>query len=65
MSNLQASERGATMLEYVLTAALIAIVCISSIGLVGASSSNAFANAANGISGNEVFPMGIGGPPPE
>lgn len=55
------SERGATMLEYALTAALIALVCISSISVVGAGSSNVFFAASGSMADAKPVAMGSGG----
>ena len=40
-------EEGATMVEYALMLALIAIVCIGAVTVIGESASNTFSNAAN------------------
>ena len=42
-------EKGATMLEYALMAALIAIVCIAAVTLLGQEASRAFSGSASGI----------------
>ena len=43
------SERGATMVEYVLILALIAIVVITVVGLLGQSVSKKFSQASSGL----------------
>jgi Flp pilus assembly pilin Flp len=43
------SERGATMVEYVLILALIAIFVITIVGLLGKSVSNKFSQASSGL----------------
>ena len=43
------SERGATMVEYVLILALIAIFVIGIVGLLGKSVSNKFSQASSGL----------------
>ena len=40
-------EEGATMVEYGLMLALIAIVCIASVALIGSAASTTFNTAAN------------------
>ena len=42
-------EEGATMVEYALMLALIAIVCIVAVTAIGTSANTAFNNAANSI----------------
>ena len=42
-------ERGASMLEYVLLAALIAVVCIAAITFLGTEASQTFSNVASSI----------------
>ena len=42
-------EKGATMLEYALMAALFAIVCIAAVTLLGAEASRAFSGSASAI----------------
>jgi len=44
-------EKGATMLEYALLAALIAVVAITAITLLGKSASTAFSKIGSSISG--------------
>ena len=39
-------EEGATMVEYALMLALIAIVCIAAVGFIGGSANNIFTNIA-------------------
>ncbi|MFN8390734.1 MAG: Flp family type IVb pilin [Bdellovibrionota bacterium] len=43
------SERGATMLEYALMAALIAVVCISAVTLLGRNASTAFSKVGSAV----------------
>lgn len=43
-------EKGATMLEYALLAALIAVVCIAAVSLLGRNASQAFSRSASAIS---------------
>jgi pilus assembly protein Flp/PilA len=45
------SERGATMVEYVLILALIAIFVIAVVGLLGHSVSSKFSQANSGLAG--------------
>lgn len=42
IKNLIKSERGATMVEYGLMLALIAIVCIAAVGIIGTNLNNLF-----------------------
>lgn len=42
-----AKEKGATMLEYALLAALIAIVCLAAVTLLGTNASQAFSRSAS------------------
>lgn len=44
-------EEGATMVEYALMLALIAIVCIVAVALIGTNASTLFGTAANGVAG--------------
>ncbi len=44
-------ERGASLVEYALLLALIAVVCIVAIGLLGRSAEDKFTSVANDISG--------------
>lgn len=46
------NEEGATMVEYALMLALIAIVCIAAVKLIGTSANNTFQSAANQLSGS-------------
>lgn len=46
-------ERGATMAEYVLLVALIAVVAIAAMRFMGTSVSNKFSQTANAIAGAE------------
>ena len=43
------SDRGATMVEYALMVALIAVVCIAAVSLIGNSSSSKFSTFGNSI----------------
>ena len=43
-------ERGASLVEYALLVALIAVVCIAAITLLGTSASSKFSTVANSIS---------------
>ena len=43
-------ERGASLVEYALLVALIAVVCIAAISLLGTSASSKFSTVANSIS---------------
>jgi pilus assembly protein Flp/PilA len=45
-------EEGATMVEYALMLALIAIVCIGAVALIGTNSNTVFGNAAASIGGS-------------
>jgi pilus assembly protein Flp/PilA len=45
-------EEGATMVEYALMLALIAIVCIGSVALIGTNANTVFGNAATSIKGS-------------
>ena len=42
-------EKGATMLEYALMAALIAVVCIAAVTLLGTNASTAFSKVGSSI----------------
>ena len=42
-------EEGATMVEYALMLALIAIICIGAVTLIGQHASTTFTNAANSL----------------
>lgn len=44
-------ERGASMLEYALLAALIAVVCIAAITFLGQQASEAFSSVGSSING--------------
>ena len=43
-------EEGATMVEYGLMVALIAVVCIAAVSLVGTSVSDKFSNVSSSVS---------------
>ena len=43
------SDRGASLVEYALLVALIAIVCIAAITLLGGNAATNFSNVANSI----------------
>jgi pilus assembly protein Flp/PilA len=43
------SERGASMVEYALLVALIAVVCIAAIKLIGKSASGSFQSTADSL----------------
>lgn len=45
------SEKGASLVEYALLVALIAIVCIVAVRTLGGTISNQFVNMNNGLSG--------------
>lgn len=47
----QEEEKGATMLEYALLAALIAVVCIVAITFLGEQASEAFSSIGSSIAG--------------
>ena len=49
LKNLHSDEEGATMVEYGLIVALIAVVCISAVVLVGTRLSSQFNSVANQI----------------
>ena len=42
-------ERGASLVEYALLVALIAVVCIAAVTLLGGNASNKFSSVANSI----------------
>ena len=44
------SERGASLVEYALLVALIAVVCIAAITLLGGNAATKFSTVANSIS---------------
>ena len=46
-----ASERGASLVEYALLVALIAVVCIAAVSLLGTSASTKFSKVGSAISG--------------
>ncbi len=41
------NESGATLLEYMLLAALIALVCVTATAVIGDNASNTFSNVAS------------------
>ena len=43
------NEKGATMVEYALMVALIAVVCIAAVGLIGTNARTAFNSIAGAI----------------
>ena len=45
------SERGASLVEYALLVALIAVVCIAAVTLLGTSASSKFNTVGNSING--------------
>ena len=47
LKNLSKGEEGATMVEYGLMLALIAIICIVAVGLIGTNASTLFTTVAN------------------
>ena len=47
MMNFFKDEEGATMVEYALMLALIAIICIGAVRLIGTSANTVFTTAAN------------------
>ncbi len=57
MMQLVKDEEGATMVEYALMLALIAIVCITAVTLIGTNATAIFTEAANEL----VEPAGTGG----
>ena len=59
LKNILREERGATMLEYALLAALIALVAVPSITALGTSTRDTFHTAGNNMAGAH-----IPGPPP-
>ena len=48
-------EKGASMLEYALLAALIAVVCILAITFLGRQACNTFSNVGSSIQGANNF----------
>ncbi len=44
------TERGASMVEYALLLALIAVVCIVAVSLIGSRANNKFSTIANSLS---------------
>ena len=47
----QSDERGASLVEYALLVALIAVVCIVAISLLGTSAKQKFSDVGNSIAG--------------
>ena len=45
------SQRGASLVEYALLVALIAVVCIAAVSLLGSSASSKFSRVGSAISG--------------
>ena len=58
------SERGASMLEYALLAALISVVVIVAIGNVGVAVKNTFTSASDNMIAATNAPGTSGAPPP-
>ena len=52
MINFFKDEEGATMVEYALMLALIAIVCIVAVTAIGTSAQGTFTNAGSAIAGS-------------
>jgi pilus assembly protein Flp/PilA len=46
-----ANQRGASLVEYALLVALIAVVCIAAVSLLGSSASTKFSRVGSAISG--------------
>lgn len=51
LKKLGSNEKGATAIEYGLIAALIAVILISSLGLLGNNVRNSFTKISNSVSG--------------
>lgn len=49
-ARLSRMERGASLVEYALLVALIAVICIVAISLLGGSASNKFSSVGNSLS---------------
>jgi pilus assembly protein Flp/PilA len=47
----RADDRGASLVEYALLVALIAVVCIAAIAFVGQSASSRFSNVGSSVNG--------------
>ena len=45
------TERGASLVEYALLVALIAVVCIAAVGLIGTSANTKFKSVASSLGG--------------
>ena len=50
--NLTSDERGASLVEYALLVALIAVVCIAAVTLLGKNASSKFSQVGGSISGS-------------
>ncbi len=50
--NITDDERGASLVEYALLVALIAVVCIAAVSLLGSSASDNFSTIGSAISGS-------------
>jgi pilus assembly protein Flp/PilA len=51
LNKIRKDESGATAIEYGLIAALIAVILISSLGLLGNNVANSFTKVSNAVSG--------------
>jgi pilus assembly protein Flp/PilA len=51
---LQKKQEGATLVEYALLVALIALVCIAAVAILGTYLNNVFTNIKTGLSSNGV-----------
>ena len=49
-ARMSSHDRGASLVEYALLVALIAVVCIAAVSLLGTSASSTFSREANSIS---------------
>ena len=49
LKNFITNEEGATMVEYGLMLALIAVVCIAAVTLIGGNANNTFTNVAGNL----------------
>lgn len=52
-------ERGASLVEYALLIALIAVVCIGAVTLLGRNSSTKMRSAGDGVAGGDGCPSGL------